>query len=320
MLLLAGFFGLLVCSVPTFAEQVNSGEDIAVPVIVPNPIFTAIYVEPRCHAALGLVLRTTLSNLDGYPVVLWHTVRNAKYVIGVIRSDPLIRKYWEHKLLTLHSFDPKMYGSTRTNNISEPLSDKALYHGDFWYQRLITMAPFWNTIKTPFMVNVQSDTLICNKPPLDIISKSTFIGGISGFNSKGRFKVADDPKENTLTPSHMNGGFSVHSVEWSLKCIALDSKHFYVEDTLWNKCRDTIDTPGVPEADAYRIASDNGITACFTFKGERLCPFGVHKPWNKASATAWTELQQTCDGLSELKALQYENFAACPNVRSDSFI
>ena len=72
----------------------------------------------------------------------------------------------------------------------------------------------------------------------------------------------------------------------------------------------------VSEVNAYRFASDNGITMCFNDpSGTRQCPFGVHKPWKKASKESLAELQAVCPDLELIQSQQYEDLEACPATR-----
>lgn len=258
-------------------------------------------------------------------VWLWHSRRNAAYVIELIRHEPALRAALRTGRLLLDLFDPAKYGSLRTENVSEPLSEKALYHGDFWYQRLVTSKSTWEKINSTWAILFQVDTMICSPPPMDVIRSASFVGGLSGFYAIGkkgehaRFKVPADPHTNT-TRSHLNGGFSVHHVGWSVDCINRNPRFFHIEDALWNKCRNEIPSVNVSQVNAYRFASDNGITMCYNDPaGKRQCPFGVHKPWKKASKEALAELQAVCPGLELIQTQQFEDLDACPAAHTAGY-
>ena len=87
-----------------------------------------------------------------------------------------------------------------------------------------------------------------------------------------------------------------------------------------NKCRNEIPSVNVSQVNAYRFASDNGITMCFNDPaGKRQCPFGVHKPWKKASKEALAELQAVCPDLELIQTQQFEDLDACPAAHNAGY-
>merc|ERR1712038_526899 len=58
--------------------------------------------------------------------------------------------------------------------------------------------------------------------------------------------------------------------------------------------------------DALNFSSDNGWTGCFDYNRERLCPFGVHKPWIQKGITfeALNEIISYCPDITILAEKQ----------------
>eukprot|EP00567_Pseudictyota_dubia_P003377 CAMPEP_0197436382 /NCGR_PEP_ID=MMETSP1175-20131217/3838_1 /TAXON_ID=1003142 /ORGANISM="Triceratium dubium, Strain CCMP147" /LENGTH=208 /DNA_ID=CAMNT_0042965653 /DNA_START=82 /DNA_END=708 /DNA_ORIENTATION=- len=187
------------------------------------------------------------------------------------------------------------------------------------------------------MINLQADTLICR--PISSRDNETifhnpsvnYVGGMSGFNTTfGRDektgedkkivlsfdlkKMASDlPSHERRTTSHMHGGFSLHDIPWMIECIKQygDIRN-WTEDDLWTYClnymeynRSGLPSSEVTEFQAWWRASDGGLTKCLQdSEGNRLCPFGVHKPWrNMDKYGNYTELVDNCPGLDRLEQI-----------------
>lgn len=264
------------------------------PFLPKKKMYSAVIVEVRCHAALAVAVASALRVLPpSAPVVLWHAPRNGAFVANVTRRDAALDA-------------ARRSGRLRARLLPRPPTDAELrafvYHPSYWYQRLLTSASFWRLMETEWVIRFQSDVLFCARPPRALVTAHPFLGGASGFvrRTAAPLRMPADPRAGALTESHLNGGLSVHHVPWTLRCIRR-SRRAYVEDDLFNACRGN-----VSELDAYLFASDNGVTACFTFASQRHCPFGVHKPWARASRAALAELRAHCPGLGALRRRQHE--------------
>ena len=265
---------------------------------------TAILVEVRCTRTLPLVVKHAVKNLRDYDqFLILHSATNRQYIEDFIRSDPDLQKLLVVQQLQMREVNETDYGDTQSRNQYKP---------GFWYSRMMTDSNFWKSIKTTYAITLQSDTLIC-RPFLanEFLHELnvSFIGGLSAASPM-------DPDPNhVLLVDHLNGGFSLRNVAWTIQCIeefkaANTSKlTLFGEDTFFRYCREinTTGTVHTSQQQAYAFASDNGWTMCFntTQNRERVCPFGVHKPWieKHRKTQEYDELAQNCPGLDQLMHL-----------------
>jgi hypothetical protein len=128
------------------------------------------------------------------------------------------------------------------------------------------------------MINLQTDGPVCRPPsPDDSFSSRLqngqtidYLGGISGSatifdattgnKTATEFNVSQIPSPSNMTANYnLNGGFSLHSIPWTLNCIKqYKSRPWirrYSEDKLWNFCRSQ-EAWNVTELDAYAFASN----------------------------------------------------------------
>lgn len=272
-------------------------------------VASVVLVESRCHSGLLIVLQQAISILgtEHYEFVVWHSKRNEDYVKGLIATNTLLNSTFQRQQLKLHPFVPADYGI---------INKAQIYAAEYWYSGLLTSSTFWETIKTPWAITLQSDTLICRAPNMGIFNETTFLGGLSGFfymvTHRGlrkpmRISLGQNPRTNrSIAKHHLNGGFSLHDVSWSMECIRNHvNTSAWVEDDLFNHCQHTLNSSKpVTELQAYSFASDNGNTKCFLYKDKRICPVGVHKPWNlKSQAAKYIHLARQCRGLEQLENL-----------------
>ena len=285
---------------------------------------SAVLVEIRCHKGILIVLQAAMKHLLAYDIqlVVWHSSENEKYLQSLIDADPILKKAYyneEQKLLHLHKFDPLDYGFDDSKD-----HQKVRYNGEYWYQRLIKDWKFWDSMVTEWVVNLQSDTIICQSPevlqaqPIGPLERISYLGARSAFG-----KIPIDPTNYTMRRwAHLNGGFSLHSVAWTKDCIEMfttrgDNATLQVyeqktEDDFWQTCRPKSKlTTDVTDLMAYAFSSDNGASNCFyvpkTNQTQRLCPFGVHKPWRRKkehNGTYYKELVENCPGLDKLEVSQ----------------
>jgi hypothetical protein len=293
-----------------------------------NALLTGVLVEIRCHKALLIILQQSMRHFLDHEIrlVVWHSADNIIFLRNLIAAVPLLKSCWERKLLVLHEFDPHDYGFNGKFD-----HKRVRYQGSYWYQRLLKSATFWEAIPTSYMINLQTDGLVCRPPSPDdsffarLQNGQTidYLGGISGSasifdpttgNKTGtKFKVSQIPSPSNMTANYnLNGGFSLHSIPWTLNCIEqYESRPLirgYSEDKLWNFCRSQ-EVWSVTELDAYAFASNTGATKCFqdpngSNRKRRICPFGVHKPWKKKRLGSYKELEHNCPGLRVLEGNQ----------------
>jgi hypothetical protein len=275
---------------------------------------TAIIIEMQCHLGLSLVLKQAAQflNVEEWRIVIYHSKENYHFVQGLIDTDPILQKQQESGRISLYKIKQSDYGST---GLAKRGKKKGIYFEDYWYSKMLINETFYTStaIDTEYVMTLQSDTLLCRPfSTQDFVSpnsKTSFIGGISGFKRKypQQIRVTGTPRNDTVDRyNHLNGGFSLRNVAWTVECIrqyAVDRS--WIEDALYRHCREQEinGTVHVTEEQAYGFASDNGRTLCFNKPntGDRVCPVGVHKPWSqgvdKWGREMYKELTDSCPGL-----------------------
>ena len=279
---------------------------------------TALLVEVRCTRTLPLVLKQAVKFLRDYDkFLIIHSAKNRQYIKEIIRSDPNLQQLLVVQQLQMRQVNETHYGNTNAGN---------QYNPDYWYSRMMTDSNFWKSIQTPYVITLQSDTLICRPFLVNEFLHElnvSFIGGLSKssrMNTGRKIVVYPDPN-HSLLDDHLNGGFSLRNVAWTIQCIE-ESRHSRRvkqggEDNFFRSCRqmNATGTVHTSQLQAYSFASDNGWTMCFniTQNRERICPFGVHKPWTTRNPKSqeYVELAQNCPGLDQLKQLSTEP-STCP--------
>jgi hypothetical protein len=283
---------------------------------------TVVLVEIRCHKSLWVILQQAVVQLKGTGIrtVVWHSSYNEFYLTSLINEDPILQKEYQRGMLLLHPFDPTEFGFNGKKD-----HKRVRYRGSYWYQSLIKSRAFYESIPTTYMINMQTDTLICRPPDDDLIKlvkngRVKFLGGMTSKRVHPNRPSLDDSIGDTF----LNGGFSLRSVPWSLECIDRFARNFTAasEDVFWNRCQkltknsnnsDTDDNNAFTHLEAYAFGSDNGSTQCYVDpqnKSKTVCPFGVHKPWKvkkrraKARRGKYSQLESACPGLSIMEANQ----------------
>jgi hypothetical protein len=265
-----------------------------------SPLISAVIVENRCHESLLATLEILLRQMKGVgPVILWHASSNGAFVSAFRSVSPLIDQSLQTKALVFHLFNPASFG-VLTGSHYNPLH---------WYNRLMTSPRFWKSFTTPMVLTTQVDAIVCRpvQELVDNYGNVSYIGGVSGViqtfqrNTKKVKRVIKFPphspgNDSIATPQHLNGGLSLRNVRWQLDCIAAVGKVVpWIEDDLTAHCsqdelkRQTHVTTALM---AYRFSSNHGITMCFETHGSRVCPFGVHKPWDYATVLSGLRKQE----------------------------
>lgn len=256
---------------------------------LPTPKVFAFMTEPRCIASVPFVLQNALDKLPtSFPVVLFHSHHNADCVRRWLdESSGLARARRSGRLVVRqeHAMDPR---ATR------------IYHHGNWNNVLYTNATFWRSLYEfgDTALTIQADTVICDNdsangytPPWN----TNFLGGVS-------WAVGVQPTNETNT-YHLNGGLSIRNLDWTIGCLqSKTSQDLTVpEDNVFCNC--TGGLQNVTVVDAMTFSSDNGHTMCFTWNDERICPWGVHKPWMRRELGNYTELVQYCPDVEQLRRL-----------------
>ena len=151
---------------------------------------------------------------------------------------------------------------------------KSPYANDHWRNVMFNNKTWWESFDAKWILGIQTDTIICRngEPPL----KYGYIGGASNPD----VKFFRDTKLDF--EGHMNGGFSLRNVEWTVKCLETRPEA-KMEDGKFSDCyRDDKVKNRIPFIEVSSFASDNGWTGCFDGPwGSRVCPYGLHKPWTR---------------------------------------
>ena len=242
----------------------------------PTGVFGLI-TEPRCFASLPFVLENALRTLN--VVVFFHSKYNRKCTELWLRRAVLESAHAEGRLNVFES--------------SAMTLGKDIYKKENWNNRMYLNATFWGHLRQfgSSVLTIQTDTLICSSNWINW--GVNYIGGVSAH------PVSPSLEQNA---NHLNGGLSIRRLDWILACLATTDDG--VEDSIFNTCGEGRSSVSVVHA--MRFASDNGHTACFNWSGDRICPWGIHKPWRFTSVSDYKELTEYCPGILTLRELQHE--------------
>lgn len=243
----------------------------------------ALMTEPRCVAAAPFVLQNALERLpSSVKVIFLHSQENSACVRQWLNRKHLELAYAAGRLVV--SEDSRI--TTSKGKIYSPTN---------WNNQLYRNATFWQGLKVygDVVLTIQSDTLICSTdvPPWN----ATYLGGISWLDQPLR-------ASNQTNSYHLNGGFSIRQLDWMIHCLQ-NMKNEGIEDNIMNSCIGGREKVTVLEAMAF--SSDNGNTKCFDWKGQRLCPWGVHKPWVKTKFPEGDEYLELVTYCPEIEALKF---------------
>jgi hypothetical protein len=183
------------------------------------------------------------------------------------------------------------------------LGDNNIYSPTHWRNQLFANATWWRSFNADWILTIQCDTIICRSE--EPILKYGYLGGPSYPDQ--RFRQDIDLPYN----GHLNGGFSIRNVSWTIKCLESRDKGD-VEDSTFSSCYQS-DPEKATYKEAISFASDNGWTGCFDGSDEkRVCPYGysiklifmyrLHKFWSKSELTTkeYDELLDKCPGSRDL--------------------
>jgi hypothetical protein len=224
----------------------------------------ALMTEARCLNATPFVLQNAIEMLpENIKVVLLHANENKGCISEFIQENPILN----------HANSSGRFIHTVDSHIRGEKNYKVPHHySSHWLSIMYTNATFWKGMKLygNLVLTIQADTLICSLgfPNWNL----NYIGGISYGRPTDKWAVNDT---NTL---HLNGGLSIRNLDWMISC--LEDYNFtnsrLAEDAVFNTC----DLGNIKIGEAMAFASDSGHTMCFNdWKGDRICPWGVHKPW-----------------------------------------
>jgi len=239
--------------------------------------------EPRCLNATPFVLTNALEMLS-IPVVLLHGQDNIECVEQWITKNPVL-------------FQANKEGRF-VHHVDNHITAKSVIHHhyfNYWLSVMFTNISFWESLRVygDTVLTIQTDTLICsNRTPNWNVN---YIGGISHGRPKDKWDVNDT---NTF---HLNGGLSIRRLDWMVSCLMNYSGGKDAEDAVFNTCN----LGDVKVGDAMEFASDSGHTMCFDWRGSRVCPWGVHKPWSLGVGRGPTirELVAYCPDIEKLAEL-----------------
>jgi Protein of unknown function (DUF5672) len=181
--------------------------------------------------------------------------------------------------------------------------DTDIYNGNHWRNQLFRNPYWWESLNAEWVLMIQCDTIICRpgEPPL----KFPYLGGPR--HNDGKYLKDVSAKYR----GHMNGGFSIRNVTWSIECLKnLPSSQQGAEDSTFESCHMRVPVNLQPTyKDAALFASDNGHTGCITKDYTILvfqeCPYGLHKPWTRAevSESELEDMYDSCPGSRNLASL-----------------
>lgn len=233
-----------------------------------EPRMFALMTEPRCIDAVPFVLTNALEMLpQSYPVVYIHANGNAECVKRWLVENPSLAEAAKSGRL-VHFVDSHM---DRKIQFSPHARNN-------WNNVMFTNITFWESLKVygDTVITIQADTLICSKGDLPSHWKNAnYLGGPS------QARLMQNPSRNETNTYHLNGGLSLRNLDWVVRCLKNYTGKPGGEDTVFNTCEDGAKVASI--YDAMSFSSDCGFTMCFNHwneKGRRVCPWGVHKPWN----------------------------------------
>ena len=280
---------------------------------------TYVIVDSGCHQGIHMVLENIFMFANANDsVLMWHSRFNEKFLRNGIENHPKLKQKLEQGIIRLVQINPEDYGTYDSN----------IYSGGHWYSQVMTSKNLWGSVNTETAITMQGDTIMCHPVDENIFKKFSYLGGPSSFRTTFRdyggrplakrdittVYLPPDPHEDQIVNFHMNGGFSIRNVTWVKECI---DKYgvigTWIDDDLYNFCFKNMEqSHQVTEDVSYATSSDNGITKCFTYKGQRHCPFGVHKPWQLRNQL-YQELLDNCPGLDLLSKRQqrYQSTTHC---------
>ncbi|KAJ3360045.1 hypothetical protein HDU91_004721 [Kappamyces sp. JEL0680] len=164
--------------------------------------------------------------------------------------------------------------------------DHGIYAGSHWRNKLLLNATWWASLEAEWVLGIQSDTVICRHedPPLVY----NYYGGPS----------SDTKNVSDLFGGHLNGGFSIRNVQWTISCIERNLKlsEERTEDNVFSRCY-AEDKVFYPYHEIAAFASDNGWSGCVDVPGKnRTCPYAVHKPWSRLrlNSEQFQEMLEAC--------------------------
>lgn len=148
-----------------------------------KPIATAVLVETRCHPMFSVALLGAARNLGPeFLIVVMHSTENKPFVRGVIASSSVLMGLVKTNRLALRQIREADWGE----KCPEPKKPNCgAYSGKFWYSAMFVNVTFWNQFETPYVLTMQSDTLLCRScPTIDLVAQNvSFTGGVSGFKA-----------------------------------------------------------------------------------------------------------------------------------------
>ena len=278
-----------------------------------NSTITYVIADVGCHQGLHMVLENIFRYAkENDKVAFWHSKKNEAFLMNGIELHPILKQKLKDGKMKFHKIEATAYN----------FDQNQVYSSNFWYSILLTHMDLWGTIDTDIAITMQGDTLICHLIEESMIENFSYLGGPSPFYTifmAGRKQGAGpldrkivkhhflqpNPDVDRIARFHLNGGFSIRNVTWVKECIKVyGTLRQWTEDDLYTYCVAHLPSSIQNTEDkAYAVSSDNGNTKCFTYKGKRRCPFGVHKPWELRN-DAYDELEEHCPGVNKLQQRQ----------------
>jgi hypothetical protein len=272
-----------------------------------------LITEPRCLASTPFVIQNALTKLPGtFKVVLLHSHYN----------DACVQR-WIREHHDLHQAQAIGRLIARIDDEMTPFIEWVKYKPTSWNTRLYVNDTWWEDLWRygDSVLTMQSDTIICSSDhtlvPWHTVN---WLGGVSFAHNT----IQPSPIKNVY---HLNGGFSLRRMDWIIACIRSNRRGAMVEDSLFNSC-DLGFTKILPNmthntahdirpatiVDAMAFASDCGHTMCVDWEDERICPYGVHKPWlvGEEHTKDYQELLDYCPEITTLRRLQHNESDAPP--------
>jgi len=230
--------------------------------------YTAVIIEPRCHKALGFVLKNILTNLpEEWNVLIFHGNKNKEYITTIINE-------------TLQAFKKRILPllNLEVDNLTK--ND---------YNKRLTSATFYEMIPTEIFLIFQTDSMILeeNKSLLELFLNYDYVGAPWNIN------LVNSKSETENTKIFIgNGGFSLRRKS---KMIETCVKHAHLtipvhEDIFF--AGQTAVFLNKPSAEAATFFSVESIF--------NKAPFGIHAPWNSLSSC---ELKKLLDIYPDIQIL-----------------